>query len=104
MVTPISTLILDMLLDSIHDHFFILKFWFWFFKKVSIFGVDNNLSTHTDNSKKYVVVLGEGPTQELDDTIITAESNYSTNFTESKKKFCLSLHYNESKSFSYVMV
>ena len=40
--------------------------------------------------------------QKLDDTTITAEVKYSINFTASKKKFCLSLHYNRNNRFLYV--
>ena len=40
-----------------------------------------------------------GPTQGLDDTTLTADKKYSMNFTESKKKFCLSLHYNGANSY-----
>ena len=37
--------------------------------------------------------------QGLDDTTITAEKKHSINFTESRKKFCLSLHYNGANSY-----
>ena len=40
--------------------------------------------------------------QRLDDTTITAEAKYSINFTRSRRKFCLELHYNESKSLLFV--
>ena len=59
-----------------------------------IFDVDNSSSTHTDNREKYILVPGEGPTQELDNTSITAEFKFIINFTASKNNFCLSLHYN----------
>ena len=36
-----------------------------------IFGVDNGSLQHTNNIKKYIFVLGNGPTQQLDDTTIT---------------------------------
>ena len=52
--------------------------------------------------KKYTLVLGEGPTQGLDDTTLTAEKTYSINFTESRNKFCLSLHYNGANSYLFV--
>ena len=32
-------------------------------------------SVHVDNKKKDILILGEGPTQELDDTTLTAEKN-----------------------------
>ena len=39
-----------------------------------------------------ILVLEKGPTQGLEHTL-TAEKMYSMNFTVTKKKFCLSLHY-----------
>ena len=59
-------------------------------------------SVHIDNKKKDILILGFGPTQELDDTTLTAEAQYSINFSRSNRKFCLSLHYNESNSFLFV--
>ena len=46
------------------------------------------------NKGKVILILGEGPTQRLDDTTLTAEAKYPINFTESGKRFVLSLHYN----------
>ena len=34
----------------------------------------NSSSVHIGNKKKYILVLGNGPTQGLDDTTITAEA------------------------------
>ena len=42
-----------------------------------------SFSAHIDNKKKYILVLGIGPTQELEHTL-TAEKMYSINFTEKK--------------------
>ena len=53
---------------------------------------------HDDNKKKYILIFGEGSTQGLDDTALTAEKKHSIDFTESRKKFCLSLHYNGANS------
>ena len=36
---------------------------------------------HVDNKKKDILILGEGTTQELDDTTLTAEKMYSIKFT-----------------------
>ena len=47
------------------------------------------------------MVLGIGPTQGLEHTL-TAENMYSINFTVTKKKFCLSLHYNGANSYLFV--
>ena len=44
-----------------------------FGKYVIIFGVDVSSSVHADNKKKDILILGEGPTQELDDTTLTVE-------------------------------
>ena len=57
-----------------------------------ISGVDMTSSVHVDNMKKDILILGEGPTQGLDDTTLTSEKRYSISFTENNKKFCLSLH------------
>ena len=56
-------------------------------------------SVHIDNKNEHVLILGEGPTKGLNDTTLTAEKTYSTNFTEHNKKFCLSLLYNGSNSY-----
>ena len=69
-------------------------------KNVIIFGVDNNSSVHIDGRNKNILVLGEGPTQASDNAAIPAECEYPINFTESGKRFVLSLHYNGSNSFS----
>ena len=52
--------------------------------------------------KKGVLVLGEGPTQGLDDTTITTEVKYRINFTESGKRSVSSLHCNGINSFLFV--
>ena len=68
-----------------------------------IFGVDISSSAHIDNKKKDILILGKGPTQGLEHTL-TAEKMYSINFTVTKKKFCLSLHYNGENSYLFVNV
>ena len=40
-------------------------------------------------------------TQELYDTTLTAEAKYPINFTQSRKRFVLRLHYNGSNSFLF---
>ena len=54
---------------------------------------------HIDNKKKETLVLGEGTTQELDDTAITAKAKYFIDFSKSQRRFCLSLHYNWKQQF-----
>ena len=58
-------------------------------------------STHIDNKKKDILVLGRGPTQGLESTL-TAEKMYSITFTVTKKKRCLILHYNRANSYLFV--
>ena len=67
-----------------------------------IFGGDLNLSPHIDNRGKDILILGRGPTQGLGEHSLTAEKMYSINFTVTKKKFCLSLHYNGANSYLFV--
>ena len=45
-----------------------------------VFGADMSTSTHIDNKKKDILVLGRGPTQGLESNL-TAEKMYSINFT-----------------------
>ena len=58
-------------------------------------------SVHIDNKEKDILVLGKGPTQGLEHAL-TAEKMYSINFTLTKKKFCLRLHYNGANSYLFV--
>ena len=58
-------------------------------------------SSHFDNKKKEILVLEKGLTQGFENTL-TAEKMYSINFTVTKNKFCLSLHYNRANSYSLV--
>ena len=59
-------------------------------------------SVHVDNKGKYILIVGEGPTQGLDDTTLTAEAKYSINFSRLQRKFCFFLHYNGRNSFLFV--
>ena len=58
-------------------------------------------SAHIDNKKKDILVLGKGPTQGLEHTLIS-EKMYSINFTVMNKKACLSLYYNGANSYLFV--
>ena len=62
--------------------------WNFDFGKNFIFGVDNSSSTHADNRRKDILVLGEGRTLGLDNSAITAKAKYFSNFTPSQNKFC----------------
>ena len=50
---------------------------------------------------KIYQILVKGPTQELYDTILTAEVTYPTNFPQPGKRFVLQLHYNGSNNFLF---
>ena len=54
-------------------------------------------------TKKNFLVLGEGFTQRLDDTILSAEKKYSIKFTEHNKGLCLSLYDNEANIYLFLM-
>ena len=58
-------------------------------------------STQINNKKKDILLLGKEPTQGLEHTL-TVEKMYSIKFTVTKKKFCLSLHYNGANSYLFV--
>ena len=61
-----------------------------------------SLSLHIDNKNKDIWILVGGPTQGLDDITLMAEAKYFVNFTQPRKRFVLSLHYNGSNSFLFV--
>ena len=54
---------------------------------------------HIGNNGKDILILGERPTQGLDDIILTAEAIYLINFTKPNKKFVVKLHHNGINSF-----
>ena len=67
-----------------------------------IFGADLSSSSHANNKKNNILVLGKDFVQGINGTTIYAEKLYSINFTENNKKFCLSLHYNGANSYLFV--
>ena len=71
-------------------------------KNVIIFGADMTSSENIDNKNKDILILGEGPTQGLDDTTLKTEAKHPINFTQPRRRFVLSLHYNESNRFLFV--
>ena len=68
-------------------------------KNVIILGVNMNSSFHMGKKWKDILIFRKGPTQGLTDSTLTAETQYSINFTRPDIKFCLNLHYNGSKFF-----
>ena len=61
-----------------------------------------SLSFHIDNKGKDNLILGKRPAQGLDYTKLTLEAKYPINFTQSGKRFVLSLHHNRRNSFIFV--
>ena len=47
----------------------------------------NVISEYIGNKKKDILILGEGPTQGLYDTMLTVKAQYSINFSRSKTIF-----------------
>ena len=72
-----------------------------FGRNILVFGADMSSSVHANNKTKNILVLGKDFEQGLDNTTIYAEKLHSINFTESNKKFCLSLHYNGANSYLF---
>ena len=54
-------------------------------KNIIIFGVDMSSSVHIDEKGKDILILRKGPTQGLNDTTLTAEAQYSINFSRSNR-------------------
>ena len=48
-----------------------------------------------------MLILGEGPTQGLDDTTLTAETIYPTNLILPRKRFVLNLNNSGNNSFLF---
>lgn len=57
---------------------------------------------HFDNKKKDILIFGIDPMLGCDDTILTAEVEYSIDFTEQQNKFCVRLNYNGSVSYIFI--
>ena len=71
-------------------------------RNVLIFRVDMIFSIHRTNRANHIYIMGDGPTQGIDDTTIYSEKKYFRNFTEPNVKFVLSLHYNGNDSYLFV--
>ena len=70
-------------------------------RNVIVFGVDISSSSHINNKKKDILILGKGPMQRLKHTL-AAEKLYSIHFIKQNTKFCLSLHYDGANSYLFV--
>ena len=61
-----------------------------------------SFSKHANNKANNIYVMGKDYIQKINDTTIHAENMYYRNFTDSGKKFVLSLHYNGNNSYLFV--
>ena len=73
-----------------------------FARNVVIFGVDDSLSSHSDNSRNNFLILREGPTYGINGSFGSAEKKFNINFTKVNTKLCLSLHYYADNSYLFV--
>ena len=71
-------------------------------KNFIIFGADLSSSSHANNQKNNILVLGKDFVQGINGTTTYAEKSHKINFTEKNKNFCLSLHYNGANSYLFV--
>ena len=60
-----------------------------------------NSSVHVDDKGKDILILGKGPMQGLSEHSLTAKKIYSVNFTDHRKKCCLSLHCYGANSYLF---
>ena len=58
--------------------------------------------THKNNKASNILVLGKIFIQEINGTTIYAEKMYSINFSATKIRLSLSLHYNRDNSYLFV--
>ena len=70
-------------------------------RNVIVLGVDMSSSTKIDNRKTYIIILGKGATQGLEQTM-SAEQIYSISSKEHNKKFYLSFLYNGANRYLFV--
>ena len=72
-----------------------------FGQNVIIFGTYMSSFANADNKKNDILILVKDPKQGVEHTLST-EKMYLINFIVTKKKFCLSLHYNGGNSYLFV--
>ena len=72
-----------------------------FAQNAIIFGADMGSSAHAYNRTRNILVLGNDFAQGIDNTTMYAEEMYSIDFSVTKSRFCLSLHYNGDNSYLF---
>ena len=71
-------------------------------RNVIIFGINNTSLSHADNQKNNFLILGEGPSFEINGKFGSPEKKFRINITKANSKLCLDLHY--SADYSYLFV
>ena len=61
-----------------------------------------SFSSHATNRANNGYVLGKDFIQGINETTLYAEKLYNIDFTQSDKRFVLSLHYNSDNSYLFV--
>ena len=73
-----------------------------FARNVVIFGVNFSSSSHSISHKNNFLVLGEGPTFDINGSVSSPEKKSSVNFVDANITFCLILHRNGDNSYLFV--
>ena len=73
-----------------------------FGQNVIILGAYMSSSVHTNNKVNNILVLGKHFIEGINGRTIYVEKTYSINFTKSRARFCLSVHYNGDNSYLFV--
>ena len=63
------------------------SFGYYFARNVTIFSVDNSLSSHANNHKNNFSILGEGPSYGINGRFGAPEKKFSINFRKANKSF-----------------
>ena len=66
---------------------------------LGIFNVNDSSSFHADICKNNFLVLGYSATADINGRIGAANKSFSINFSKTKTKFCVNLHFNGEYSY-----
>ena len=71
-------------------------------RNVANLGVDNSLSSHTDNFRNEFLILSERDTFGIMGDFGTPQKRFSIIFSKANTKFCINLVYNGDNSYLFV--
>ena len=75
----------------------------YYARNVIIFGVENSWSSHADKLKNNFLMLGEGDTFDINESLGASGKSFSINFSKANSKLFLSLQYNADNSYLFVI-